>query len=127
MLREDFRCGLSGLPEKTFGNRMLGCKNEGATFSGQTSFAITPARSLRDGIDAGQSAVNGGKVNIDSGFDELGRNDPAWQALLQPGSDRVEAGGPVLRAYTGAEMEVGFGFPKEPVETGGVSLGIHDA
>ena len=68
---EDFVADVGSLCEMALGCGVFRVENVGLPFGGQLSFAVAASSGLGDGVETGHGAVDEGKVDIDSGLDEL--------------------------------------------------------
>ena len=72
------------------------------------SFAVAATCGLGDGVESSHGAVDEGKVDIDTSFDELGRNQSDWEIFFKALADDGEHFETVLRAHEGGEVIVFF-------------------
>ena len=63
---------LGRFPEVGFRLLIFGPEYVGGSRSRELAIAITTPGSLSDGVEAGEGAINDGKINIDTGFYQLG-------------------------------------------------------
>lgn len=78
---------LGGLAKIGFGALVLGPKHIGLPRRGQLAIAIAAPRSLSDGVEAREGAVNDGKIHIDPSLDELGGNNADGKTIAEAGAD----------------------------------------